>query len=375
MTRVAILLNSSWNIINFRLNIVNALQARDMTVVAVAPRDGYTEKLIELGCEYREVSFESASLNPIKELMTINRIRKALSDANPDVILNFTAKPNIYGSMLARLQGVPVINNVAGLGSGFVNNNVLARLLKFLYRTAFSKAGVVFFQNTNDADFFIESQIVRPEQVRYLPGSGIDLTKFSLQPIPALANGPFQFLMIARMLRAKGVVELIEAAERLHSKYPGRYQINLLGACDVDNKDAVSLQEMQAYAKKTYINYLGHVDNVADYLNACHCMVLPSYYREGLPRSLLEALAIGRPIITTDMPGCRETVGDTNGLLIEPRSVESLAEAMEDMICKTQEQLVLMGSASRLLAENKFSDELVSTRYLDAINEALSPKG
>src|SRR5690606_19567148 len=276
------------------------------------------------------------------------------------------------GTLAARILGIQAINNVAGLGTAFLANGWLARTAKFLYRIALSRSSRVFFQNSTDTALFVDSHIVRPEQTQVLPGSGVNLNRFSPSVYQSrnVSETPV-FILIARILWDKGIREYVEAAKLVKRKFPqARFQ--LLGFLDDENRSAVPRETVEGWVQEGIIDYLGQTDDVRPHMAAASCVVLPSYYPEGTPRSLLEAAAMGKPIITTDTPGCRDVVNDgENGLICRARDAADLADAMLHFIEVPSALRVSMGKKSRLKAEREFDEKLVIGAYIDAINTAL----
>jgi glycosyltransferase involved in cell wall biosynthesis len=364
--RVVIGLNSSWNIVNFRSGLIRALVKAGHEVIAVAPSDDYSA----LGCKYLPLVMDAKGKNPFKELLLVFMFIRLFKSTHPDVFLGYTIKPNIYGSLAARLCGVKVINNIAGLGISFQSRTIFTRFLERLYRIALSSSCRVFFQNEDDMAQFVRLGLVKTELTGRLPGSGVDLLRFSATPLlPRTISRPLRFLLVSRMLWSKGIGEFVEAARRLKASYSD-VEFCLLGFLDVQNPDAISRETMDEWVAQAVINYLGSTDNVAAEIISADCVVLPSYYPEGVPRSLLESAAIGRPIVTTDTVGCREVVEPgTNGFLCKPRDAQDLAEKLENILSLSEARLAEMGLASRRLAESKFDEMIVINRYLEAIQD------
>jgi glycosyltransferase involved in cell wall biosynthesis len=287
----------------------------------------------------------------------------------PDLYLGYTVKPNVYGSLAAGMLGIPVINNIAGLGAIFIRGGLLVRLVRWLYKTSLKRSSKVFFQNNDDRQLFISGGLVNETIADLLPGSGIDLTRFAVTPLPSLppANRKFRFLLIARMLRDKGVVEFVEAAKVVKGNYPD-VEFALLGFLDVQNPAAISKEEVDSWVAEGSVTYLGVSDDVRAEIAAGDCIVLPSY-REGTPRTLLEAAAMGRPIITTDAVGCREVVDDgQNGFLCKVRDSADLANKMESMLKLSPQERQEMGRKGREKMEREFDEAIVIQKYLNAIH-------
>jgi glycosyltransferase involved in cell wall biosynthesis len=355
-------------LVNFRSNIIAALQQRGFRVVAVAPPGSHQAQLEQLGVEFHALDFSSAKVSPLHDMRLVLRYIALLRAIRPVAFLGFTIKPNIYGSLAAQALRIPVINNVSGLGTAFIRPGLIRRIATGLYRVAFRRSSTIFFQNDEDRREFISTGLVAEEQARLLPGSGVDLEQF--MPAPAQAGKPFSFLLIARLVWDKGVREYVDAA-RLVKQTHSDVRFQILGFIDVDNRTAVPREILNAWVDEGIIEHLGSADDVRPYVREADCIVLPSY-REGLPRSLLEASAMARPIVAADVPGVRDVVENgVTGLLCSVRSAQSLAEAMLVMIAKTPSERAKMGQAGRLRVERRFGIDEVTRRYLEAIDHAL----
>ncbi|GAA4367210.1 glycosyltransferase family 4 protein [Hymenobacter saemangeumensis] len=366
--RVAIVINTSWNIWNFRASLVRALQAAGHEVLAIAPPDDYSSRLeTELGCRYVPILMENKGTNPVKDALLTRRFYQIYKREKPDVVLHYTIKPNIYGSLAARLAGIPSINNVSGLGTVFIVKNFVSKVALGLYRFAFRFPHKVFFQNNDDRQLFLEHGLLQPRIADLLPGSGVDTHKFS----PAAGftrQQPFVFLMVARVLYEKGITEYFEAARLVREAVPGT-RVQLLGGLDEAGGVGVPRATFEEWLKGGDIEYLGRSDDVASHLHRADCVVLPSY-REGTPKTLLEAAAVGKPIVTTDVPGCRDTVVDgQNGYLCQVRSGTDLAAKMLQVLRLPEPELQRMAQASRQLAVSRFDEQIVLNKYLQAIAE------
>ncbi|MCY7280404.1 MAG: glycosyltransferase family 4 protein, partial [Sphingomonas bacterium] len=310
------------------------------------------------------IRMRGAGTSPVEDSRLLLDYIRLLRDERPAMFLGFTAKPNIYGSLAARLTNVPVAATISGLGSAFLKGGPLGGFLLRLYRLALRRARAIFFQNPADRKLFIDRRIARPDQARLVAGSGIDLDRFA--PSPIEQHEHFCFLLIARLLLDKGIAEFVEAARIIRSRYPhARFQ--LLGGTADDNPSAVPHAELARWAAETIVEQLGMKDDVRPFIAAADCIVLPSY-REGLPRSLLEGAAMARPLIASDVPGCRDVVDhQVNGLLCEVRSAQSLAIAMEQLLEMSPDERSAMGAAGRRKVEAEFDQRLVAEAYLAEI--------
>ena len=347
---ILIVVNSAWNLVNFRAGLIKGLKEKGFRVVAVAPVDIDRTFLEDLGCEFHEVKLLPQSLNPWGDLLFMVNVLWLIKRTRAKACLFYTAKPNVYGSLGARLLGVPYINNISGLGSVFIGEGWLVKLMTFLYRVALKGSSCVFFQNPDDRDLFIQQQIVRREQTQLLPGSGVNLEQFKPSGLVRSSDQAFTFVLIARLIKDKGVVEFIEAAQKVHQTHPD-VEFQLLGFLGVQNPTAISKEKVEEWTQLPYIHYLGAADDVRPFIERSDCVVLPSY-REGTPKVLLEAAAMGKPIIATRVPGCKEVVeDDVTGYLCEVKSPHDLAQKMVQMIELSAAQRARMGQLGRLKME------------------------
>lgn len=371
MKTIVITSNTSWYLYNFRKNTILALLKDGYRVIAIAPKDDYSIKLQELGTEYYHISIDQGGTNPARDVFTFLCFINLYRRIRPDVVLNFTPKNNIYSTLAGKFFDAKSINNIAGLGMVFIKENVTAKLARFLYKLSQQKAHTIFFQNEDDRSLFEKHNLASIEVTDRLPGSGVDLSRFFISQSDD--DGCVRFLLIARMLYDKGIGHYVEAARTLKAKYGTNVDFRLVGFLDVNNPSAVSRKDMQNWVKEGIVTYLGTSDSVEEEIAKVDCVVLPSFYREGVPRSLLEACAMGKPIITTDSVGCRETVDHgVNGFLCEPRSTPSLVDNLELMINMTHEKRLLMGRQSRFKVEKEFDEQIVIQKYLNTIKKALS---
>lgn len=366
MIKVAITANTSWYLYNFRKNTVLALLEQGFFVTAIAPEDEYSSKLSELGATFLPLKMDQGGTNPIKDSITMWNMFKIYREQKFDVVLNFTPKNNIYSTIAAKLNGSKVINNIAGLGMIFINENMTAKIARVLYKISQSKADRIFFQNEEDRKLFLDNKLAKEEITDRLMGSGVDLERFT--PVQKKNDGVVRFLLVARMLFDKGVGQYVESARLLKEKYGDKVEFRLLGFLDCNNPSAISTDQMNEWVNEGVVNYLGTSDSVETEISKIDCMVLPSFYREGVPRCLLEAGAMAKPIVTTDNVGCRETVNNgVSGFLCEPRSTESLSLSLEKVIQMSHEERLLMGLASRHKIESEFDEKLGIQKYIDTI--------
>jgi glycosyltransferase involved in cell wall biosynthesis len=305
--------------------------------------------------------------NPIKDLLLLKNLYKAYRKLGVDVVLHFTIKPNIYGTIAATLAGIPCVSNITGLGTVFIRDNMTSKIAKLMYKVALRYPKVVFFQNPDDRQLFLDQKLVKKEITDILPGSGINLKRFVPKPKEAFTrNKPFKFLMIARLLYDKGIIEFIEAIQ-IVKKTGLEVRFQLLGKIEDVASLGVSKAQVDGWQKQGIVDYLGTTTDVRPFIDNADCVVLPSY-REGTPRTLLEAAALAKPLIATDVPGCREVVIDQyNGFTCKVKNAQDLAEKMIAMASASKENLAEMGENSRQLVEEKFDENIVIDKYFQAI--------
>ena len=365
--------NTSWGLYNFRKNLILSLLAEGYRVVAISSHDDYLGKLQSLGCECINIGVDSGGKNPFKDIKTIIQLFNVYRKIQPLVVLHFTPKICIYSSIACSLNNISFISNISGLGVLSSEHGFLSKLVKFLYKLSQRKASKVFFQNEIDRSSFIDSKIVAYDITDRLPGSGVDLDYFTVEKYKKNAN--VKFILVARMLYAKGIVEYVNAAKHIKKTHPnvGFY---LLGPADVDNPSAINQSTIDSWSNKGYIDYLGPVKDIRKYMSNVDCVVLPSYYAEGVPRSLLEAGAMGKVIITTDSTGCRDTVNDgVNGFLCAPKNVEDLINKLEIVINMTGSDRIHMGLNSRKKMEKEFDEKIVLDKYKEEIFQIYNEEG
>ena len=364
--RIVVAANSAWNLVHFRAGLIRTLADEGYDVIAAAPPDPASfARMPDLLKRWTTIPVERSGLNPVADLRLLGRFVRLLRRDRPAAFLGFTVKPNIYGCLAARLTAVPAIANVSGLGTAFLSRPILRRVVEILYRVAFAKTAVVFFQNHDDLELFVDRRLVRRSQARLLPGSGIDTSRFEVAPLP---DGPVVFLLIGRLIGDKGVREFVEAARTVKTEQP-QVCFQLLGGIDDGNRTAISRRELQSWVNDGVVEYLGETSDVRPFVQRATVIVLPSY-REGLPRTLLEGAAMARPLLATDVPGCRQIVRDrVNGLLCAVRDPEDLARAMLEMIGLPKPKLQQLGEDGRKLVESSFAESEVIRRYLDAIRQ------
>ena len=366
---IAIVINTAWNIFNFRLGLLLALQQEGYRIVCIAPKDEYASRLQALGFEYHDIKINNKGVNPVEDAKLVVDFYRLYKQIAPDVILQYTIKPNIYGSWAAGMLGIPVISNISGLGTVFLNDSLSSKIARLLYRLALPFAKKVFFQNAHDRQLFISSKLVAETKTDLLPGSGIDTQKFKPLTGGSQHTNVLRFLFIARLVKDKGLLEYVQAAKKIAQP---SVECSILGAYYPGNPTAITGEQMEAWEEEGIVKYLGVSDEVQSVIAKADCIVLPSY-REGLSRVLLEAASMAKPIITTNVAGCREVVDDgVNGYLCKEKDADSLAKQMKKMIHLSEEARKEMGRKGREKVMREFDESVVIEKYLETIATILN---
>ena len=366
--KIAIVVNSAWAAYNFRFNLATGFESAGYEVIFVIPYDGNYSKKLQENFQCYDLYLNAKSLNPIQDIKTLISLFNIYKRADPDIVCHFTIKPNIYGSIAARALGMPSINNITGLGTLFIRKSLATYIAKLLYRLALLFSNLVFFQNIQDQKYFLDNKLVRKSKSRLIPGSGVDLERFKLFK-PIIKKGKFIFLLIARLLRDKGVYEFIDAIRMIKKNYPEiLLEFQILGEVGADNRTAIQKSELEGWIKDDLVKYLGVSDKVERVIAQCDCVVLPSY-REGMPRSVLEAFAMEKPVIVSDVPGCVDIVDhQVNGLICKVKSSTDLAEKMVNMFSMSEKMRQEMGLNGRSKVEGFFDEKIVIDAYIKSIN-------
>lgn len=372
--KIAIVANTAWYVWNFRRNLMATLRQAGYEPVAMADDDGYGARFQDAGFAFRSVPFTGSGLNPWREVRTALALRRAFDAEAVDVVLSYTPKGNIYAAGALAGRPATMIANISGLGRAFVSRSWLSIVAAVMYRIALRRAMRVFFQNPDDLALFLRLGLVHASRTQLLPGSGVDLDRFTPNPRPPergtseVGSSNVRFLMVARLIWEKGVAEYVAAARIVRRRYADS-TFALLGPLDASSRHGVPAQVLDVWAREGVIEFLPATDDVRPQLAAADCVVLPSYYPEGTPRSLLEAAAMSRPIITTDTPGCRDcVVPGVSGFLCRPRDADDLARQMLAFVATPPAERETMGRAGRAMVEARFDERLVIQRYLETIS-------
>ncbi len=356
---------------------MKALQEDGYNVVAIAPKDNYSEKFKDHGISYYDIDINSKGTNPLEDAKLVRDLYRLYKTIAPDIILQYTIKPNIYGSLAAGMLGIPAVSNITGLGTVFLNDKISSKIAHILYRIALNIPKKVYFQNSHDMELFVESKFVNAGKADLIPGSGIDTEKFKPSPRQEEKDTPLRFLFIARLLKDKGLYEYVRAARIIQDSILDdqdleKPQFFILGAYYPGNPTAITESKMKEWEEDGVVSYLGTSDDVKSVIAEYDCVVLPSY-REGLSKVLLESASMAKPIITADVPGCKEVVDHgVNGFLCEIKSPESLAEQMMKVAALGIEGREEMGLNGRAKVINEFDEKIVIKKYLEVIKKLLA---
>ena len=373
---IAFVANTSWSIYKFRLYLIKKLIEHGFSLYILAPRDEYTSQFEDMhGLNYIELEkFRGKSLYPFHDIQLYRELLGHYREIQPDLIFHYTIKANIFGTLAAARTKCPSVSVVTGLGYAFSGNGLLQTSVQVIYRRVLQKNSEVWFLNSDDEGIFVKGKLVRKEKTFLLPGEGVDTEAFYPSPYePVNAAGPgrpgkevITFLFIGRIIKHKGILEFIRAAELLLNRgLAVRFQV--LGFFDERNPVAVSQQQVEGWVDQKIITYLGHTDNVAPFIEQADCIVLPSY-REGMPLSLLEGASMCKALIASDTAGCREVISDgVNGYLCRNKDSLDLADKMEKYYNLPPAAKRQMGIEGRSRIMERFTKEIITRIYLDKI--------
>jgi glycosyltransferase involved in cell wall biosynthesis len=370
--RIVLFANTDWYLFNHRLSLARAARERNLEVILVSPGGPYADRLIADGFQWFELPMDRAGMNIMREILTIYRNIRLYQQIKPDLAHHFTVKPVFYGSLAARWLGVPaVVNSITGLGYLFIHHSphvaLIRQLLKPIYTRAMNHPNQkVIFQHQGDLDAYQTLGLVNPENAVIIPSSGVDLTRFQPKADP---KGTPVILMATRMLWDKGIGDLIEATAQL--KAGGiKVRVVLVGKPDEGNPTSIPEEQLQDWHSEGVVEWWGHQEDMPEIFAKSHIVVLPSH-SEGVPKSLIEAAAMGKPIVATDLPGCREIVrNEWNGLLVPTNDAIALTKALERLM-QDPALRKLMGENGRRIVEEQFADRIVNQRTMNIYDELL----
>lgn len=356
MSKILFLVNHDVVIYNFRLELVERLLNDGHEVIISSPYGERIEDLKALGCKYYDVDISRHGMNPIKELSLLRSYKKLIKKLKPDMVFAYTIKPNIYGAMACKSLRVPCVANITGLGTAVENGGFAQKLTVILYKLAFGKIQRVFFQNTENMQFFADKKIALGKH-SLLPGSGVNLERFV--PIEYPNSEKTEFAFISRIMQEKGVDQYLEAAQRIHTRHPDTV-FHVCGFCEQAYEE-----KLNKLSKDGVIVYHGMVRDIKSVLKNIHCTIHPTYYPEGISNVLLESSACARPIITTNRSGCREVIDDgVNGYIVNQKDSDDLVEKIEKFLALSWEERKNMGLAGRAKVEKEFDRQIVVEKYI-----------
>ena len=370
-TKIALVANSTWNIYNFRLNLVKALEKNGAEVVVIAPVDEYIHYLNKAS-RIKHIPLKSLSRktrNPFRDLLLFWELYRIYFKEKPDVVIHYTIKPNIFGNLAAFFNKIVSICVVTGLGYTFLNEGWTKKISNLLYRISFRVAKRIIFENKDDRALFIKDKLVKEAYSLSVNGCGVDTTYF--RPVAKKRQqDKFVFLFVGRLLYDKGIVEFVTAARKVAKTNPDA-EFWVVGELDAGNPSAIRKGQLLNWVDQKYIYYHGTTTNIRSFLKKADAVVLPSY-REGLPKVILEAMAMAKPVITTYTAGCKETVDENvNGFLVPIRDSDQLANAMQRLLALEPIDLEIMGRIGRKKAVEQFDAQLIATEYISIINRLL----
>lgn len=360
--KILILTNSDSGLYNFRKELLDEMIKEGEKIYISVPYGNRIEYFKNMGCDCINTDIDRRGTNPIKDIKLFFKYLKILKQVKPDIVLTYTIKPNIYGGIACRYKKIKCIANVTGLGSSFQNKGLLKIFILKLYKIAFKKTYCIFFQNKDNLKFMIDNKVVQGKY-RLIPGSGVNLEYHKIIPYPE--NKKITFLFISRIIYEKGIDEYLEVAKEIKEKYPNT-EFHILGSCNEDKYTKI----INKLEKEGIVIYHGEVKDIREYQKISNCTIHPSFYQEGMSNVLLETLAAGRPVITTNRPGCRETVEEgINGYLVEEKNTDMLIETVEKFINLPYEEKKKMGLNGRKKVEEKFDRNIVINAYMEEIGK------
>lgn len=366
MKKIILNANNGFVLYNFRFNLMKALEKKGFKVICMAGVDSSVEDIKKNNWEFINSNLDRRGTNILNDLKLFLFYLKTFRKEKPEYILNFTIKPNIYGTLAAKLAGVPVINNVTGLGDIFDTENLTSKIVKVLYKISFRFPKRVFFQNNDDLEIFLNNKLINKKICDRLPGSGVEVNRFI--PLEKERKDDKKvFLFLGRISNKKGVRIINEVSKILTPKYPD-IEFQLLGKIYIDEDGHISKEELSKWEKESNIRYIGTSKDVRQEIKEADCIIFPSFYREGVPRSLIESASMGKPILTTNNVGCRDIVEDGyNGYLAKPNNIESMVEVVEKFLSLDEEKQKEMGKNGREKVLREFDEKIVINKYLNII--------
>jgi len=366
--KVMLLGNHAFVIYNFRKELIQQLLKDGYEVYLSMPYDDdKVPKMINWGCKFIETNVDRRGTNPIKDLSLIKHYLQILKKYKPDIVLTYTIKPNLYGGIACSLLKIPYLTNITGLGSGFKKPNILKKILVILYKLGLKKSSKIFFQNTNDEKILLTNGIVKSEH-EVIPGSGVNLEEYTLKPLPK--TGEIRFIFVGRIMKDKGIEEYLNAAKEIKKIVGKKARFDVIGF--VEHTEIDLSKKIDFYDKEGIIRYLGYQSNIKPFIEDIHCLIQPSQGGEGISNVLLEAGAMGRILLASNIPGCKETIENgKNGYTFEVKNYKSLVEMIKKIIIKDENELTMFNMHSRKKIEEEFDRTIVINKYLNEIKKII----
>ena len=359
MKKILILANNDIGLYRFRKELIEELIKLGNEVYISLPYGANVDKLKDMGCKFFDTKIDRRGMNPINDLILLFNYFKLLNQIKPDLVLTYTIKPNIYGGLICRIKNIDTIANITGLGSSMQRDNIMKKILLYLYKISISKSTCVFFQNKNIEKFFINNNILQ-QNYKVIPGSGVNLSENRFEKYPS--DNSIEFTFIGRVMKEKGIDEFFYIAEKIKSLYDN-VEFHIIGFYEENYKSKIENLE-----ENNIIKYYGFQEDIHNFIKESHCVILPSYH-EGLSNVLLEAASTGRPSIASDIPGCNEVIDDgKTGYLFEVKNKDELFDKVKEFIELPISKKEEMGINARKKVEHEFDRQLVVQQYIDIIN-------
>lgn len=360
MSKILFLSNHFITLYSFRKELITKLTKEGHEVYISTPEDEQNAFFENLGCKIIPTKISRRGLNPIEDIGLIFQYKKIMKEIKPDIIFSYTIKPNVYGSFASNSIGYKQVCNITGTGATFLQDNMLSKICRMLYKVSVKKCYKIFFQNTGDKDYFVEHKMVKDNWER-LPGSGCNLEEHPYCPLPE--DDVTRFIFIGRVMKLKGIDEYLKCAEEIKKKYPNS-EFLMAGW----NEEETYKKVVNQYHERGIVNYIGFRKDINDWIKKCTCVVLPSHGGEGVPNVLLESAAIGRPCIASNINGSKDVVTDNvTGYLFEPGNAEALIEKVEKFMQMTYEERKEMGTLGRAKVEREFDRQIVINKYINEL--------
>lgn len=367
MKKVILFSNTSWSLYNFRKNLIIRLIKENYKIIIISIKDETTKKLKNMGCTYQPITIDRRGDKIFSEFLVLIKIYRIIKKIKPDIILNFTIKPIIYGSLVSRILNIKTLNTLDGLGASFEINRIKKIILGFLIRLSQKKVNRFFFVNLPDLNFFVKKKFISKKKTKLINGTGIDLKFFNYKK--NLFKRKIIFLLVSRLLYSKGILNYLNTAKKISKQFKNRCSFFLAVKIDKNFKDSIPISTLKNFSNCSNIKIFYNVKSIKNLIKKSNCIVLPTTYNEGLPRSLLEAASIGRPIITTNVAGCiRVSKNNYNALIYNKKRPQDLTKCIIKFILMKKSKKLDMSLNSYTIAK-KFDDKKIISQYINFLDE------